>query len=219
MPCSATSCPATGLPRSATSQTSGPSFRQLAPLRPICGHVREELFANAQDKAVIQKAVNACRDESLQQFIAVTLHLVFSPLERFRRWGMVCDCCAPIREERPGQSVHCPNNRKSRRLKTAWAKTQEVAAELRANARTVTLAECEGSQNLLRVVKGMLRKASDLLVRRNKYLGIVPWLLVQADSEEGARACVQQIDAVPLAYHDLCTRYHRTTPLRPQARW
>ena len=53
-------------------------LEQLAPLRQLCQeHVRESLFTDAQDKALVQTAVNARRDAWLWKYIVYSLKLVF----------------------------------------------------------------------------------------------------------------------------------------------
>jgi len=49
--------------------------------------------------------------------------------------------------------------------------------------------------------------AASEIRRCNKYLGIVPWLLVTADTIKGAKECVSQINDHMLADHDPVTRW------------
>ena len=82
----------------------------------------------------------------------------------------------------------------------------EQIAEFTQTAISLTPDQVEGSQSLCTLLKGMCRKAADLLEKRFKYLGVVPWLLVTADTVEGAKACVLQINQHPLADHDAVTQ-------------
>ena len=69
-------------------------FRQLVLVRDIMeGYVREALFADAQDRNLIQNAVNACRDQWYWKYVARSLDVVFDLLEGFRRWGIVSMLC------------------------------------------------------------------------------------------------------------------------------
>ena len=181
--------------------------RQLAPLRRISEEfIKAEHFVDAQDKAFIQDVLNACRDKWFWKFVAVTGDTVFGCLEEFRRWGMICGCeiCNNRRRELRVKHTFCPRN--GRRLAEAWTHTKEVVAELRETALDMTPALCEGSQSLCEVVQAMLRTAADQLTRRLKFTGLVPWLFATADSPEGARECLKQMNAVPLPDHDPVTR-------------
>ena len=126
------------------------TFRQLARLRYVCQHIREELFANVQDRALLQDVVNACRDTFLWKFIVVTLEHVFNTTEGMRRWGMVCPCHKQERDE--GQThIQCVNN--SRRLPEVWDFVQKEAAAMRKLAHDIRLDQCEFSPEIKKLFK------------------------------------------------------------------
>ena len=66
---------------------------QLDRVRDVITYVREEMFANVQDRPTVQAAVNAFRDARLWVWISVVLKWVLVPLENIRHWGMCCPCC------------------------------------------------------------------------------------------------------------------------------
>jgi len=55
-------------------------------------HVREELFAEVQDRKKLQQAVSACRDKKFWRFVAAADKFVVRRCEGLRHWSMVCDC-------------------------------------------------------------------------------------------------------------------------------
>ena len=170
-------------------------------------YLREELFQDAQDKVLVQAAVNAARDPWLWKWMENSMKYCFEELEHVRRWGMICDCqgCNDKRKTE-GKAIHIPCLRNSRRMRNGWTWIQQRIEALRATATTLTPDMCEGSQSLCQILKGMCRKAADLLRRRFKYLSVVPWLLVTANTIEGAAECLAQILARPLEEHDGVTR-------------
>ena len=180
-------------------------LKQLLPLRRLCeGFIREELFANAQDRVSLQGVCNACRDKFLWRFIACALKHVFDEVEGMRHWGMVCPCCSKLREE-GAKHLHCP--RHSRRLREVEEFVTKRVTAFRQLAREITPAMCENDQALLTAIKAMLRCGADLFQRRCRYFSVVPWLFCQADTVDGAAACVEQVLARPLNEHDPTTQW------------
>ena len=180
-------------------------FEQLSPLREICEpHLRETLFSEAQDKVHITDVVKASRDPWLWKYIVYALLYMWGPLEELRRWGLMCDCHEQERAEKHLKHFTCDRN--SRRIAGAWDHVEKVIAEFKERAKTLKPVDCEESQSLCTLLKGMCRKAADLLNKRYKYLGIVPWRLATADSVEGASACCEQIDAQAFDDHDPVTQ-------------
>jgi len=179
-------------------------FSQLVPLQQICQVVvREEIFAECQDRVLLQRAVNASRDVWFWKFAVASFKFLWEPLEACRRWGMICDCCGKLRAE-GAKHVACPRN--SRRLRTAWTEVQQRVQKLRENATSLKPADCDGSGSVCSLVKSMMRKCADILLKRFGYLGRVPWIIVNAHTVAGAAEVVRQIEAVPLADHDPATR-------------
>ena len=179
------------------------TFRQLLLLRRLSQEfVREELFANIQDRNLLQAVVNACRDPFLWSFIACSYNNVFQSVEGVRHWGMVCPCCKDKRDQ-GGKHIQCQRN--SRRLKEVPKFIADEVARLRQLAKDLTPEQCDGNQVMRSLIQAMLRTTADLFQKRTKYFTLVPWLFVQADSIEGAAACVAQVKERPLADHDPTT--------------
>jgi len=176
---------------------------QLNRLRRVATMVREEMFANTQEKETVQQAINAFRDARFWQWCSVLLEQVFKPLEGWRHWGMVCPCCGDKRRANQ-KKITC--SMKSRRLHQAWDFLQKRIADLNRWANNLTMQACEESRTIFRTVQSMLRLAAATIRTRFRYLGMVPWLLSTADTQAGAKECVAQIDARPLADHDPVTR-------------
>ena len=176
----------------------------LRPVRNLCEHnIHAELFANAQDKELVQQVLQCCRDKRLWAFVEVVSKIIVEPMEGARRWGLVCFCCEDKR--RAGQKhVRCP--RDSRKLRQAWQFVQSQKSEFSNAHRQLRLEDCEGSLELFGAVKSMLLTAVTTLETRFKYLRLVPWALSNADTVEGAQECLNQIRARPIHEHDVVTR-------------
>ena len=181
-------------------------FCALLPLRKICTlYVREEVFADVQDRAFLQNVVTACRCAAFWRFMEVASQLVFSEIEHHRRRGLICDCkrCNDLRQSGV-KHVSCVWN--SRRLKGAWEHTEKMVASLKGKARKLKVDSCEHSEGLRKLMAGWLRKTADLFIKRFRYLGLVPWAFAGADAQAGARTCVDQVLSRPMEDHDPVTR-------------
>jgi len=181
-------------------------LQQLGRLRQLCEReIKEELFAEVQDKELLRDVVNACRDARLWIFIVCVSAWVMQPLEHIRRWGMICGHarCNELRKEGK-KHVECREN--GRRLRDAWEWIQLRIVEFQQWARTVTLADCEGNGDIWELVKTMCKKAASELRLHFKHYAVVPWAFARADTVAGALDCVTQIRARPLEDHDPVTR-------------
>ena len=69
-------------------------LKQLLALRDICeDHFDGPLFfGTAQDQEEISAVHRACKNKRLWRWMAGASKYLFSPIEKVRRWGMVCDC-------------------------------------------------------------------------------------------------------------------------------
>jgi hypothetical protein len=87
------------------------------PLRKICEtfliHV-DEMFLGFQDKEQLVDVRAACAWPEFWLFLEQYFEHLILPLEKARRWGLVCACCAELRR-RSKARTRCP--RASRRLK------------------------------------------------------------------------------------------------------
>ena len=98
--------------------------------------------------------------------------------------------------------------RNSRRLRDAWATVEAKATALRRRVgEELTVADCEGDQELYADIATRLRTTADALTLRFKYLKIVPWCFANADTVEGAAEFVRGAMARPAAEQDPLTAY------------
>jgi len=68
--------------------------------------------------------------------------------------------------------------------------------------KNITIADCEGSEEMFKVVKGMCLLARKLLQSCFGYFSLIPWYFSLADTVEGSRECIRQLDLRPLSEHD-----------------
>ena len=114
-------------------------FSQLLPLRPLCETLLATYatvwFSSFQDGVLLRSVAAACADKELWVFVAVFFERAFRPLERARRWGMVCPCCSAQRAEMDTKQV-CPDSNNSRRLKEARLFTTALAQDFSDRGKT-----------------------------------------------------------------------------------
>ena len=178
-------------------------FLDLLKLEPIVEHIDICLFKDAQDKQVVAEAIDGCKDKSLWAFMNLASELVIQPLEGMRHWGMVCDCHA---EERASGTKHIQCAMNSRRLRKASAFIDDSILEFKQQLRVLILEKCYGSQELFFLMQAILTETINCLHARFKYLKALPWSLCNADTQIGAKLCLDQINRVPLEQHDPYTR-------------
>ena len=174
----------------------------LLPLRELCQkHLREELFQNIQDRAALQAAVDASRDARFWVWMATMFEHVLTPLETIRRWGMCCPHQRCLDMRRAGKThIYCHRN--SRRMKGAWHEIETWINHLTDKANNLTEADCEGSNTAWRVTTHAMHTVATLLRKRFQYLSMVPWCVVQADSQPGAEEVIHQWRSRPPEDHD-----------------
>jgi len=175
-------------------QSVAVAIDELLLLRQICeDHFVEELFNDVKDKASLRKAVEAAKDKAFWRWLAVPGKRVVGRLERFRRWGMICSCteCNRTRKETK-KPVECDRN--SRRMDEMWTETQKLATELRTSARSLKPPDCEGDEQLCVDSKTLMLKAANLVLARNKYYSLIPWLFSKANESDGAQECLRQLE-------------------------
>ena len=73
---------------------------QLTELRRLCELLDPKLFKDAQDKEEMKRFFEACRDNAFWQWAEVSNREIFLPLEKSRRWGMVCECPEHVAERK-----------------------------------------------------------------------------------------------------------------------
>lgn len=127
------------------------------------------------------------------------------PLERLRRWGLLCNCHEQVRAARRSAGKHfireeCDFN--GRRLREVPAKIDSVVQEFRLSASRLSAEDCENDGNLHTGITSSLRLAAEELLTRTKYIRSIPWAFVWADTVDGAKKCIEQFDALPASSHD-----------------
>jgi len=181
------------------------TFAQLTPMRPLSEKLTEELFANAQEKLFIADVLKASRDERTWKFMGLSGRWIFQRLEHCRRWGMICGCTECNDRRKAGaKHVSCPKN--GRRLADAWEFIEKQLKELDADAKNLSPANCEDSEEWCDEIRKLCFRAVSEAKTTTKYLGKVPWCLPRARTVEGAKYCLNQIKKQTLDLHDPVTR-------------
>jgi hypothetical protein len=175
-------------------------LRQLSPLRVISGHIKRTNFDGVQSEEEMTSFMQACQHGPLWNFIQHCFDFLIKPLEQFRRWGLLCPCHEQERRDGSKGFRHCVWN--SRRLRYAKAKVESTVRWLRDQANNLTLLLVNGDAELHLNLVNALRAAAAEMETRFSYLKSLPWLYSTADTEQGARECVEQFDSVPIADHD-----------------
>ena len=180
-------------------------LQQLGELRRLCQHhISARQFPGIQEKELLSEVLKACQDDDLWLFVTHAFSNVFRPLERIRRWGMVCAC--HYREGQPPLpgAAECPL--KSRRLHEATAEIVIRRAAFTQGARDLRNEHCEESRVLREQICTSLLLAASELEMRFRYLDRAPWSFVQADTPEGAAKFLDQFRRVPVGEHDPLTQ-------------
>ena len=85
---------------------------QICNYSEICKRLHPALFPKVQDQEEMGAFFNAISRIGFWRWARTSNTMLFTPLERLRRWGMVCDC---HREERKARKtfINCPRNNTS----------------------------------------------------------------------------------------------------------
>lgn len=84
---------------------------------------------------------------------------------------------------------------------------KEQIDKFRTRAREFSVADCAGNAALYEEIATALRRVAEVLNLRFKYLHIVPWSFIHADSPEGAKEFLRGATSKPLGEQDDLTRY------------
>ena len=177
-------------------------FGSLLQFRTICENdFRPEWFADAQEKETLAGVWKACKTPILWRYMAASHREVYKPIERQRRWGMICTCPEHIRMRQEGKrNINCYWN--GRRLPEAWDYIQDQSAQMRARTRTLTLHDVEGDRELYPVIKKMLDFAASQGKGRTKFYGVAPWSFARAGTRQGAKEFLDMVAKYPIEQHD-----------------
>ena len=128
------------------------------------------------------------------------------PLEKARHFGMICNCEAHIKARVEDRKKHVPCWRNGRRLGEAWDYISKDAKKMLERSRTLTVAECEGDEDVRRIVSYLLKRSHMLEMQRFGYLNSPPWTAVHVTTIEGAKAWKRDIQRHPMSKHDPLTQ-------------
>ena len=70
------------------------------------GHLRIEMFANAQDKVLIKEVFEIAKDADFWSFISFAHRNVFQRCELCRHFGMVCNCEKHTQQREEARAAH-----------------------------------------------------------------------------------------------------------------
>ena len=98
-----------------------------------------------------------------------------------------------------GPAVSCPHQ--GRRLREAHGHMIAFIREYNTAIANFRPASFDGDLVLLQDAQHVARVGLALLTRKFQWLGQIPWLLVQADTRDGATQCLRQFDEVPVERH------------------
>ena len=180
-------------------------FSTLTKVFPALKHARQEMFANAKDRAMITGAFDAIGDPELEPFLAATSAEVFEKVEKDRHWGMICTCPEHVARRIAGEKhVACWWN--SRRLPEAWTFIKGRMDTYRERARNVPLEACRGNATVCDVTGRYLSKVASLMKQRMGYLKLPPWSFARCGEVEGAREFMEYVRSVAWESHDPVTK-------------
>jgi hypothetical protein len=188
-------------------ETISEVFRQINLYADICGRgVRPEMFNNFQDRALLASVLKTCKDDCLFLFYSCSYEYMFAPLERARRWGMVCQCPDHVRmrKEEGVKHISCPQN--GRNLRWAYREATLISQDMYNLAMSWSATVIDESTRVHKEVRDMLLRGSQELQLRTAYLGLVPWAFCRADEKEGALLVVAQVQSRSLDKHDPLTQ-------------
>ena len=178
---------------------------QLGKLRTLCEqHLRRELFGEVQDEGFLTSVLNACRDKAFWRWVIAANKFVFWPLEKVRRWGMVCACHEEERRDNPTKKFSCQFD--SRRLAEAWQKIQDERVVFTGSANNLTEEDTEGDKQLWKCIVDCLRAIAVDFQVRFQYLSSLPWAFCRASDQAVAAQCIAAFESRPLHEHDAVTR-------------
>lgn len=178
-------------------------LRQLLGLRLVAEQLDRSYFEGVADEGDLRDFLKYCRDAEHWRWMAVWYKNVIMPLEKLRRWGLLCPCHEPERLAGDFSTKHCMWN--SRRLREVPNKIDTVCRHSRHVATNLTLEDCEGDPAIQSQVVSGLRASAGDLDERTRYTRSVPWSFASADTPDGAANCLAQWESIPPCEHDSLT--------------
>ena len=179
---------------------------QVHKWRPVLEHVVPEMFGDVQDRESLNAAIRAIRDPNFSPYVSAASEHVFGPTEKGRHWGMVCPCPEHVQERHEGAvRQHCWRN--SRRLRESWDFMSGEITRAHVLASNISPAMCEGNAYVAGILRTHLITKESGLRMRCKYLKVVPWRFSRADTVEGAKETMRQVQSRPSEEHDVLTQW------------
>ena len=170
-------------------------FTQLAALRDLCQRVLyvhlRSFFPSFKDAGLLDAIISHCGNSELWVFISTFAMHVFTPLEKTRRWGLLCACHEEERRANPRKKIKCVMN--SRRLHQARRRLKDLKDMLTETGRHVNFILCENVAWVAQSLSFICRRLAVDLSYKTSHYGLVPWLVSEADDPEVAGQCAVQL--------------------------
>jgi len=161
------------------------------------------MFNNPQDRELVNSVLECGAEPKYWRWVAAMFEFVLKPLEKMRRWGMVCKCHVEWRR-RHKRKPKC--GRASRRLievrefvKVERGKFLHKANHLRAD-------EVGGDVPLHKLIAHTLRNVAGHLQLKFKFLDCLPYLFVFAATQAGAQEILDHLEQTEPERRGPCTR-------------
>ena len=182
---------------------------QLIPLNDVRKWIKPELFPNVQDKELLKGVCEACNDDYFWLWLATFGKRVLLRLAGLRHWSLVCNCipCKRARLQKKRVRNRCP--RASRRLGEVVDFLKKECDKMRDEAMNCKPEDAQNNQRAFNALRDGAQKAWSLLKERTKYLSLIPWRFVTADTPEGAKACLEQLARTPDNRLDPLSKYFK----------
>jgi hypothetical protein len=165
-------------------------LKELLRYKHICVVCMKDIdWSHSKEQDVLKTIRDACGDAQFWIFVEVFFKFVMEPLEQARWWSMSCSCC---KEERAkGRKPKC--KRASRRMREARDYFKKLRDAFALKGRTLSLADCKGDKEIWRSMQFCCKTvASKIEVKTGNY-GVIPYILSEADTPEGAAECMHQL--------------------------
>ena len=161
-------------------------FLELLIRLPTLLLIQAAWFPNPQDKEELKNFLAAIAWKELWVFVRVAFEFGIKKMEKCRRWGLVCACCAHLYAE--GKRPLC--ERSGRRLHQARKRVQSLTDDIRESIRTLRIADCGDSLEMMRWVALTLRCAISDIVEKFNFLSVLPWRFAESGEPDQSLECI-----------------------------
>ena len=186
---------------------------QLIPLIPVCTYLGQpgklaEIFSSFQDRELLKTVQEACGWHDLWVFLPVVFDRVLCPLEKARRWGLMCACHVEERKLSKAK-LHCDRN--SRRLDEAREFTAVLTSEMATRGRVASTQGCQDIFWIAMETAQCERLTSANVDRRTQWLHAVPWRFAESNKPAQAAIVRQQLLDAPEETLDPLSLHYKNT--------